>query len=161
MPCSAKGRSHAGRRTGDGNPIGVDFTSQLVVDGRGDVLFTSQATNRVWRIDTGGRLTVEAGNGTPGFSGDGRRPADATLLMPMGLLSIQTERFSFQTRETTAFGRSLGSEPIRAELACALQPRTTLGYTPHETFRAYTLASCESLASVENPAPTTYGDRDF
>jgi len=43
------------------------------------------AANRVYRIDLKGRLTVIAGNGTRGFSGDGGKAQDASLNCPMSI----------------------------------------------------------------------------
>ncbi len=57
----------------------------VAFDAAGDMYITSREENRVFKVDTKGQLTVFAGNGLPGFSGDGGPAADATLNGPWGI----------------------------------------------------------------------------
>ena len=61
-------------------PRGVD------VDAVGNVYFGDYGNSRVWRIDaTSGALSIVAGTGASGFSGDGGAGAMAALAQPEGL----------------------------------------------------------------------------
>jgi len=62
-------------------PVGV------AVDALGNLYFSSQYTNqhRVFKVSTTGTLTVLAGNGFPGYSGDGGPATQAQLYNPQGL----------------------------------------------------------------------------
>jgi sugar lactone lactonase YvrE len=59
-------------------PVGV------AVDGSGNLYFSSNYTNqhRVFRVSSSGTLTVVAGNGFPGYSGDGGPATQAQLYNP-------------------------------------------------------------------------------
>jgi hypothetical protein len=48
----------------------IGNTLDVVSDGSGN-LFVSTIQNRIYRVDVGGILTVVAGSGAAGFSGDG------------------------------------------------------------------------------------------
>ena len=56
------------------------FPAGIVTDASGNVYFT--AGNTAMRLDSNGVLTLMAGNGTPGFSGDGALATNAQLLGP-------------------------------------------------------------------------------
>jgi len=64
-------------------PLG--FTQGIAVDGKGNVLVADFGNNMVFRIAPDGTLTVVAGNGTLGFSGDGGPATSASLAYPRGL----------------------------------------------------------------------------
>lgn len=59
------------------------FPAGIVTDASGNVYFT--AGNAAMRLDSNGVLTLMAGNGTPGFSGDGGLATNAQLLAPTGI----------------------------------------------------------------------------
>src|SRR5579864_905042 len=63
------------------NPTAVAF------DGAGNYYIAASSQNRVFKVDTTGFLTVLAGNGLPGYSGDGVSggAANAELNQPSGL----------------------------------------------------------------------------
>ncbi len=63
--------------------IGIGFPQGVVADQAGNVYFTS--LNSVFRVDSGGTLTLVAGNLKPGFSGDGGPAVNAQLFSPWGL----------------------------------------------------------------------------
>jgi sugar lactone lactonase YvrE len=54
----------------------------VAVDGAGNLYTASPNANRVYKVDPSGQLTIVAGNGTPGFSGDGGPATSATLFTP-------------------------------------------------------------------------------
>ena len=54
-------------------------------DGAGGFYFSSPLQNRVYRVSSAGTLTVIAGTGTFGFSGDGGPATSARLASPLGL----------------------------------------------------------------------------
>jgi len=56
------------------------FPGSIATDANGNVYFT--AGNTAMRLDSNGVLTLVAGNGTPGFSGDGGLATNAQLLGP-------------------------------------------------------------------------------
>jgi len=58
---------------------------KAVVDSRGNMFVSDENANRVWRIDSGGIVSIAAGNGTQGFSGDGGAASAAQLTQPWGI----------------------------------------------------------------------------
>src|SRR5712692_4589120 len=64
-------------------PLGQ--TSGAAVDAKGNVYFADQGNNMVMRVAPDGTLTVVAGNGTQGFSGDGGPATSAALNYPRGV----------------------------------------------------------------------------
>ena len=60
-----------------GTAAALDWTSGLAIDGAGNLFFAERY--RVRRLDPAGNLTVVAGNGTAGESGDGGPATDAQL----------------------------------------------------------------------------------
>jgi hypothetical protein len=64
---------------------GVGFPVGAVYDGDGNFYFSERDFCRVWRIGAGGAVTVVAGNGTCGYSGDGGPATAAELNSPGGL----------------------------------------------------------------------------
>src|SRR5665213_1728858 len=76
---------------GGGIPQNIQGTSAvfpglagIVTDANGNAYFTT-ASNTVMRLDSNGVLTLVAGNGTPGFSGDGGLATNAQLNGPWGI----------------------------------------------------------------------------
>src|SRR5258708_5943755 len=55
------------------------------VDASGNLFLSDQGNNRVFQIGPSGILSVVAGNGLHGFSGDGGPAADAALANPAGV----------------------------------------------------------------------------
>ena len=60
-------------------------TGGLVLDASGNAFFTLYLSHIVLRLDPSGVLTLIAGNGTPGFSGDGGLAISAQLNQPWGI----------------------------------------------------------------------------
>ena len=77
---------------GGGIPQNIQGTSAvlygpqgIVTDASGNAFFTLGGQNIVLKLDSNGVLTLVAGNGTPGFSGDGGPATDAQLNAPRGI----------------------------------------------------------------------------
>jgi sugar lactone lactonase YvrE len=79
----------AGEGYGDGGPAiaaAVVSPADAVTDSAGNVYFTDQGDQLVRRVDaTTGTITTVAGNGSPGFSGDGGPAILASLHDPDGV----------------------------------------------------------------------------
>jgi PKD repeat protein len=70
--------------SGDGGPATaaqLDFPDGVAVDARGNLYIADSNNNRVREV-SGGVITTVAGNGTPGFSGDGGQATSAQLSDP-------------------------------------------------------------------------------
>src|SRR5580698_7206014 len=61
----------------------IGQTQRVTVDTKGNTYFSSG--NAVFKIDTGGNLTVVAGNSRPGYAGDGGPALQAQLNGPQGI----------------------------------------------------------------------------
>ena len=73
--------------SGDGGPAaGAQLNGPAGLEAAGDVLFVADTGNhRVRMVDAGGAIRTIAGNGSPGFAGDGGPAAAAQLNRPTGL----------------------------------------------------------------------------
>ena len=75
--------------SGDGGPAtsaSLNLPLGVAVDSSSNLLIASQFNNRVRRVDAAtGVITTVAGNGTPGFSGDGGPATGASLRGPSGI----------------------------------------------------------------------------
>ena len=74
--------------TGDGGSAlqaTLDVPHRIAVDGVGNVYFSDVGDHRVRKVDTAGIITVVAGNGTAGFTGDGGPATAASLNTPEGI----------------------------------------------------------------------------
>ena len=60
----------------------LDSPPGVAVDASGNLFIAARHQNRVFKVDLAGTLTVVAGNGTPGFSGDGGPATSARLNFP-------------------------------------------------------------------------------
>jgi sugar lactone lactonase YvrE len=63
----------------------IDRPTSVVADGAGGFYVASEKQNRVYRVSVDGKLSLVAGNGTEGFTGDGGPAAAARLDFPRGL----------------------------------------------------------------------------
>jgi sugar lactone lactonase YvrE len=73
---------------GDGGPATlaqIYGPSSLAIDAAGNLFITDHNNNRIRRITPQGVISTVAGNGTPGFSGDGGLATSAQLNFPMGI----------------------------------------------------------------------------
>jgi sugar lactone lactonase YvrE len=70
---------------GDGGPAAsaeLDTPMGLAVDGSGNLYIADYHNNCIRRVDKGGIITTAAGNGKPGYSGDGGSATGAELNSP-------------------------------------------------------------------------------
>jgi sugar lactone lactonase YvrE len=74
--------------SGDGGPAAsakISFPVDVVIDSKGNILFSDSGNNRIRKISPTGIITTIAGTGVPGFSGDGGPATLAKLKGPSGL----------------------------------------------------------------------------
>jgi RHS repeat-associated protein len=60
--------------------------AQLAVDAWGNLYFDEVDSNRIFKVDSAGIISIIAGNGTAGFSGDGGLATEAQLNIPRGIV---------------------------------------------------------------------------
>ena len=65
-------------------PLGSNFAARAV-DASGNLFLVDFNNNRVFQVSPSGILTVVAGNGLAGYSGDGGPAVDAALFEPFGV----------------------------------------------------------------------------
>jgi sugar lactone lactonase YvrE len=63
----------------------VNGPAAVVKDNLGNLFIVAQSANRVYKVDASGVLTIAAGNGVGGFSGDGGPATSANLASPSGI----------------------------------------------------------------------------
>jgi sugar lactone lactonase YvrE len=85
-------RTFAGSgKVGSGGDFGLataaplDTPGSVVVDSEDNVYFTEMANHVLRKVGADGMITTVAGNGSPGFSGDGGAATSAQLSAPLGL----------------------------------------------------------------------------
>jgi NHL repeat len=61
----------------------IDNPESVISDGAGGFYIVTGAQNRIYRVTSNGNLSVAAGTGAPGFSGDGGPAASALLAYPL------------------------------------------------------------------------------
>jgi sugar lactone lactonase YvrE len=74
--------------SGDNGPAKsamVSFPADVVIDSKGDILFSDSGNNRIRKISTTGIITTIVGTGLAGFSGDGGPATSAEINRPLGL----------------------------------------------------------------------------
>ncbi len=79
----------AGGFVGDNGPAtGADFVApeNLVFDSAGNYYVADPNAHRIRKIDTSGKITTVAGNGTTGYSGDGGLATQGQLNFPYGVV---------------------------------------------------------------------------
>ncbi len=64
---------------------GISDVHGIAADGNGNVYIADTSNSRVRKIDSKGVITTFAGDGTPGFSGDGAAASKAKVWFPAGL----------------------------------------------------------------------------
>lgn len=75
--------------SGDGGPAtaaSIDGPFGVAVDRTGNVYLTDSRNNRIRWVHRDGTITTVAGDGSPGFSGDGGPPTEARLQGPHGVV---------------------------------------------------------------------------
>ena len=87
-----------------GRPFGV------ALDGLGDLYIADLDNNRVRMVSTAGKITTVAGNGQPGFSGDGGPATSASLYGPAAVATdaagnfYVADQFNLRVRKVDAKG---------------------------------------------------------
>jgi sugar lactone lactonase YvrE len=84
--------------TGDGGPAtAAQFYGnyQIALDPAGNLYVADQNNHRVRKINTSNTITTFAGNGTPGFSGDGGPATTAELRNPTGVATDENGNIFF------------------------------------------------------------------
>jgi sugar lactone lactonase YvrE len=79
------------RYSGDGGPAAaadLHLPSDVATDGAGSVYIADYANNRVRKVNSAGTISTFAGNGTPGYSGDGGPATSARLHYPSGVAMV-------------------------------------------------------------------------
>jgi len=90
----------------------------VVADAAGNYYIASANQNRVFRVSSAGTLTVAAGNGLPGFSGDGGAPTAAQLNAPAGLaLDTSNNLYIADAGNNRIRKVTLGSSPAISTIA--------------------------------------------
>ncbi|HWD20016.1 MAG TPA: hypothetical protein VHB20_12130 [Verrucomicrobiae bacterium] len=73
---------------GDGGPAtnaALNYPLGVVVDGSGNLFIADSQNNLVRKVETNGVITTVAGNGAPGYWGDGGLAQHASLQIPTGV----------------------------------------------------------------------------
>lgn len=76
--------------SGQANKTQINYPSKFTWNAAGDIFFSDAGNNRIRKIDTSGKMTTVAGNGTAGSGGDGGAATKAELSMP-GRLAIDKD----------------------------------------------------------------------
>lgn len=74
--------------SGDGGPASeaaLNYSSRIAFDSFGNLYITDTNNHRVRRVDVNGLIGTVAGNGEPGFGGDGGLAIEASLNYPKGV----------------------------------------------------------------------------
>jgi sugar lactone lactonase YvrE len=74
-----------GPSTGLATGLGLRYPILPTVDAAGNILFADADDNRVWKVTPDGMMSVVAGNGMAGFSGDGGPATSASLKTPQAV----------------------------------------------------------------------------
>jgi Cep192 domain 4 len=77
--------------SGDGGPatqaeLGGSFLSGIVMDAAGNLYICDSGNARIRKVDPSGIITTFAGNGTPGYTGDGGPATSATINGASGIV---------------------------------------------------------------------------
>jgi len=81
------GNGNAGY-SGDGTAAtnaSLYYPAGVAVDSAGTLYIADSANNRVRKVDASGTIATVAGNGSPGYSGDGGPATEAMLMHPAGV----------------------------------------------------------------------------
>lgn len=82
---AGNGQSGFAGDNGPATSAQLDEPFGIAVDTSGNIFFTDYGNDRVRKISASGTITTVAGNGTPGFSGDGGAATSAMLAYPKGI----------------------------------------------------------------------------
>jgi sugar lactone lactonase YvrE len=101
----------------------------MAFDSRGNLLIADSGNNRVRRISPDGGITTLAGNGKPGWTGDGGAATDASIAAPFGLAVDSSGAVLFTTAAGSRGGgiRRLRPDGAIDTLAGSLSAGATAG----------------------------------
>jgi uncharacterized protein (TIGR03437 family) len=111
--------------SGDGGPAAsaeLRLPKAVALDNAGNLFIADTYNHRVRKISPGGIITTVAGNGTPGFSGDGGPATNAELSQPSSVAVDDAETLfisdtgNYRVRKVSLFG---GTISTIAEGSCA------------------------------------------
>lgn len=74
--------------SGDSGPAtsaSLGYPMGAATDAAGNLYIADSANNRIRKVDTSGMIATVAGNGTPGYNGDGGLATNASLFRPRGV----------------------------------------------------------------------------
>src|SRR5665213_2174444 len=63
----------------------LNYPTGIAFDAVGNLYFSDQGNNRIRMVNTAGIISIVAGNGTQGYSGDGVQATNAELYHPNGI----------------------------------------------------------------------------
>lgn len=142
---------------GDGTALATRLAlpKGLSVDNQGNIYFADSGNHRIRKIDTGGKVTTIAGDGTQGFSGDGGPPLSSSLDSPGDILASAGVLSMADTGNARI--REISGNKIQSGHEGALTPKITITGA-----NAVTYGSGSLLAIVDATGATgmvTFTDR--
>jgi sugar lactone lactonase YvrE len=105
-------RSFAGDG-GDPAVAKLDLPSGVVVDSRDQIYISDQANQRIRCIDTTNVIDTVAGNGTPGYAGDGGAATDAELHASVGQAAAPANRMALSPDGARLYFTDTGNHVVR------------------------------------------------
>lgn len=105
-------RSFAGDG-GDPSLAKLDLPSGVVVDSRDQIYISDQANQRIRCITTANVIDTIAGNGTPGYAGDGGPATDAEIHGSVGQAAAPANRMALSPDGTGLYFVDTGNHVIR------------------------------------------------
>jgi sugar lactone lactonase YvrE len=105
--------------SGDGGPATnarLNYPTGTAVDSSGNLFIVDQNNNCIRKVDANGIITTVAGNGTPGYSGDGGTATNASLNTPNGV-TVDAQGNLFISDYSNYRIREVGTDGIITTLA--------------------------------------------
>ncbi len=119
--------------SGDGGPATsaqLNAPNGVAVDSAGNVFIADSPNFRVRKVSPGGIITTVAGNGTPGYSGDGGLAASAQLNYPTGVAVDGAGNLFIAEPTTSGSARFSKTGPSQQSQAMELLARPAMGGQP-------------------------------